>query len=671
MPATLPSILLSLFLVCTSLLTAQVDEFVFENAAVGLSPEEIKHLKEGRARFVQEQYAEAAGHLEKITHKEQPFVNYLLGICYTHDVDNREKGLQLIRSAGVRANEINGYNYHLAYALMKNDSIQAALTHFNNSLEIQDKKSNRNAVFVNEIKLSIEHCKNILEFRAKRNQVRISNLGPPVNTTAHEYCPLIPSNEEVMIYTYRGPKAKGGRQKIKGSKLRNIDDVELFFEDIFISHKINDTLWEEPVGIGNLNTGSHDAAVSLNADGSELIIYKNRGKGKGDLYFSKLVGDNWSKPVLPKKLNSTEWDGSACFMPGQDKIIFSSERKGGQGGKDLYMAERVAENTWGNITNMGPGINTKYDEDAPFVTSDGEILFFSSNNRLSLGGYDIFRSDFVNGEWLSPYNLGPPINSINDDNYFIVRGDGRVGYYSSYKKGGDGGQDIYKVEPGIPGKPVTILQVDGLVTVDGKPTAASVDIKPLTKTSSMSYRVSSNKLTGKFLCNLPAGDEYELQVYVERFPKQVILLNTSEIDSFVVVNVFADFTSPSYETAMNKSLSNEAQLLKQDSVFDKGGFTLMYGEATADSLYFTIQLAAFKFRDKYNYNSLVGLPKVTKHTGKDKVNRYTMGRFATYNEAQKFLKQVQPLVKDAFITAFYNGERKLVYQLVEQGILKR
>jgi hypothetical protein len=650
--------------------SAQVDEFVFDNSEVGLSPADVKILKEAKPQFLQEQYADAAKLFESITNKEQPFVNYLLGICYVHDVDQREKGLQMVRAAAPRSGEINGYFYQLGYALMKNDSVNDALAAFNKSYETQNKKNTKNARFVKEIELSIEHCKNIIEFRAMRNQVKINNIGPPINTNAHEYCPLVPSNEEFMVYTYRGPKAKGGKQKIKGSKLRNIDDVELYFEDIFISAKIDDTTWAEPHGINNLNTGSHDAAVALNADGSELIVYKNRGKGKGDLYFSKLVGDNWSKPSFPLKLNSPEWDGSACFLPGQNKIIFSSERKGGMGGKDIYMAERIDDRTWGNITNLGPTINTKYDEDPPFVTSDGLILFFSSNNRFSLGGYDIFRSDFVNGEWKTPYNLGPPINSINDDNYFIVRGDGKVGYYSSYKKGGDGGQDIYKVEPGIPGKPVLILQVDGLVTIDGKPSPGHIEIKPVAKQQAISYRVSSNKLTGKFLVNLPAGDQYELTVEVDKFPPQVIQLDASKIDSFVVVSVFADFTSPSYETSVNKSIGQENEGMRRDSIFDKKGFTAQFGDQEKDSLYFTIQVAAYKFANKFNYNSLVGLPKVNKHTDHDKVNRFTMGRFETYNEAQLFLKLVQGSVPDAFITSMYRGERKLVYQLVQEGIFK-
>jgi hypothetical protein len=663
------SILLFVFLLTVSLCTGQVDDFLFDNAAAGLGSPDLKLLNEGKNKMLQEEYTEAAAIFEEISVKDQVFVNYLKGICYSHDVDNRDKGLQLIRAAGSRSAEINGYDYNLAFALMKNDSVNAAKTWFRKALAAEEQRSSRNSAIINEIRLSIEHCNTVLEFKARRNLVKISSIGPPVNTSAHEYCPLIPSNDDYLVYTYRGPGAKGGKQKIKGSKLRDIEDIELFFEDIFIARKLNDSTWDQPEGIDNLNTGSHDAAVSLNADGSEMMLYKNRGKGKGDLFLSRLEGSTWTKPEYQAKLNSTEWDGSACFLPGQNVVIISSERKGGYGGKDLYYAERLSGNTWGNIRNLGPHINSRYDEDAPFVTSDGQILFFSSNNRFSLGGYDIFRSDLVNGEWTSPYNLGPPINTTNDDNYFTVRADGKVGYYSSQKKGGDGGQDIYKVEPGIPGKPVTMLQVDGLVTIDGKPAQATIDIKSTGKGKTPPYKVNSNKVTGKFLANLPAGHEYELEVNAEKFPPQYVLLNTTAIDSFVVLNVYTDFISPSYENQVGKAKSAEGEQLKQDSVFDKRTFSGKFGEQRRDSLYFTVQIAAYKFANKFNYNAIVGLPKVEKQTGSDKVSRFTMGRFNTYNEAQVLLKQVQATISDAFITAVYRGERKLLFQLVDEKII--
>jgi tetratricopeptide (TPR) repeat protein len=649
---------------------AQADEFIFENASVGLKGPDLKLLKEGKIKFLQEQYLEALEFFEAIGEKEQAYLNYLKGICYSYDPDHKQKALAFLLALKDKEAEINGFNFNLAYAFVKNDSILPAIEQYKKALAIEEKKGLKNDLLVNEISLSLQHCYNILSLKEKKNFVKISNLGLPINTKADEYCPLIPSNEEIMIYTYRGPNAKGGKQKVKGSKIRNIDDVELFFEDIFMTRKISDTVWSEPVGIDNLNTNSHDAAVSLNADGTELFVYKNRGEGKGDLYLSEREGDTWTKPALQLKLNSPEWDGSACFIPNEDKIIFASERKGGYGGKDLYYAERVKDNLWTNIKNLGPEINSKYDEDAPFVTSDGRILFFSSNNKNSIGGYDIFRCDFINKEWLTPYNLGPPINTTNDDNYFTVRGDGKVAYYSSYKKGGDGGQDIYKVEPGIPGRPVTLLQVEGLVTLDGKPVPADIDIRSTLNNKDVRFRVNANKTTGKFLSNLAIGDTYELLVSVAQFTPQLIQLSTMDIDSFVVLTVFAEFTSPAYDNALEGKNKTPEEILKTGSGFDNNSFSRTLGDTRINDLKFNVQVAAFKFSDNFNYNGVVGMPVIVKRTDKENVSRFTMGSFDTYNEALELLRQVQAnKIKDAFITAVYKGERKLLYQLVDEKIL--
>jgi tetratricopeptide (TPR) repeat protein len=650
---------------------AQADEFIFENASVGLNSADIKLLKEGRVKFLQTQYADALALFEAVSNKNQVYLNYLKGICYSHDADNKQQALILIQAIREKESEINGYDFNLAFAYVKNDSIQAAIITYKKALVIEENKGLKNDVLINEINLSLQHCYNILDLKGKKSFVTIQSLGAPINTKADEYCPLIPSNGEFMIYTYRGPKAKGGKQKVKGSKIRNIDDVELFYEDVFISKKLNDTLWSEPEGINTINSNSHDAAVSLNSDGSELFIYRNRGDGKGDLYLSELEGTTWSKPILQLRLNSPEWDGSACFIPNEDKIIFSSERKGGFGGKDLYSAERVKNNMWANIKNLGPEINSKFDEDAPFVTSDGRILFFASNNKNSFGGYDIFRCDLINGDWQSPYNLGSPINTTNDDNYFTVAGDGKVAYYSSYKKGGDGGQDIYKVEPGIPGRPLTLLQVEGLVSLNGKPIAAEVEIKSVLNNKGVRFKIKANSVTGKFLSNLATGDEYELLVSIDQFAPQLIKLSTMNVDSFVVLSVFAEFNSPAYVTTLEAKDKTPEEKSLTEKTFDVNSFSNSSGDIKIENLKFTVQIAAFKFSENFNYNGIVGMPKIIRKMDKDGVSRFTMGSFDTYNQAFALLRNLQKSnIKDAFITAVFEGERRLLSDLVQSKIIK-
>jgi hypothetical protein len=402
-------------------------------------------------------------------------------------------------------------------------------------------------------------------------------------------------------------------------------------------------------------------------------VYRNLGTGKGDLYLSTLFNTVYSKPVYQQGLNSPEWEGSACFMPNHNKIIFASERKGGYGGKDLYSAEKIKDNVWGNIKNLGPVINTKYDEDAPFVTTDGKILFFSSNNNSSLGGYDIFRSDLKEDQWQSPYNLGPPINTKNDDKFFIVRADGKVGYYSSYKQGGKGEQDIYRIEPGIPGQPVELLEVNGFVSIDGKPAAATIEINSMMKSRKYNAVLFSNSRSGTFLTNLPADDKYELVVKVDRFPQQIIELNTTGIDSFMVLNVFADFTSPEYDKKLSE-LFNSAKIhdAKQTESFDLAGFAERFGNTAKDSLNFKVQIAAYKIFENFNYNNILGFPKIIRYTDNDYITRFVMGHYATFNEAEALLKKIKAtgVLQDAFIISYYKGKKKYLHQLVDEKIVE-
>ncbi|MBI2723173.1 MAG: PD40 domain-containing protein [Bacteroidetes bacterium] len=653
---------------------SQVSTEFFEKITSGLKKTDILTLNKAKEKFYQESYLEALPHFEKLLTNNPKLIelNYLIGICYSYDANNVSKAIQYINKANPKANEIDGYYFNLAYALEKNDSIDRAIENYRTALIIEEKSIDRSNKLIEEIKYRINRCKKINEFKRKKNNVRISNIGKPINSNASEYCPLITSNESVMIFTYRGPDSKGGKQVLKGKQPDGTEKIELFYEDILISKKTNDSTWGEPQGIESINTILHDAAVCLNFDGTQLFVYKNIGAGNGDLYLSTLINNTYSKPVLQIGLNSPQWEGSACFVPHRDQIIFASERKGGYGGKDLYIADRLKNNVWGNIKNLGPIINTQYDEDAPFVTTDGKILFFSSNNNNSLGGYDIFRSDLKSENWQTPYNLGAPINTKNDDKFFIVRADGKVGYYSSYKQGGKGEQDIYKIEPGIPGIPIEMLEVNGFVTVDNKPVGATIQINSLFKNRRFSIDLKSNSQSGAFLTNLPAGDKYELVVKVDKFPQQVIELSTINIDSFLVLNVFADFTSAPYDKKLQELTRTISELeFKKDAEFNKEEFAQKFGNTKKDSLAYKVQIGAYKTFENFNYNNILGFPKIIRSTDSDYITRFIMGHFDTYNEALKLLNELKEtkFLKGAFIIANYKGKKKYLHELITEKIL--
>ncbi len=653
------SICIALLLSFSCKFFAQIDAEVFKNAQTNLNENEKRILFLANEKFNSKFYHIAITYIDSVREMDLPYLNYIKGVFYAHDDLTRNKALKCISKAEVNSNMISGFYENRAFAYLRVDSFAAAVRDYQVALRIEQQKKHTNNKLIDDLQVHIDQCKNIMSMKNTKNEVEVKSMGSPINSEYSEYCPIITSNENMMVFTYRGPKSLGGKQKLESGVLHK-KKLELYFEDIFISKKINDTLWGQPMAQENLDTQMHDAAVTLNSDGTEMFVYRNTGKGNGDLYLSKLKGDKWGKPVIQMHLNSPEWDGSACFLPNQNKIIISSERKGGYGGKDLYYVERIKDNVWGNVKNLGPIINSKYDEDAPFVTADGKILFFSTNNESSIGGYDIERSDMINGFWSKPYNLGAPINTKNDDTYFTVRADGKVAYYSSSQKDGDGAQDIYIVKPGIPGKPSLLLQVEGLVTLDGKPVKATVEMRSMIKNLSLNFVVNANELSGQFLCNLPSKDEYELTVRINKYPPQVIYLNTTSIDTFAVVNVYAEFYSPGFDTdepADNGKIKDTLTL-----GFKAYDSTLIEKFANTKSKHvsYKVQIGAYRFPKNFNYNNLISLPKIIMQKDSLGIAHFTIGNCETYNQAAELIKKIKPHIPDAFIVVYEREKRMLL-----------
>jgi hypothetical protein len=641
---------------------SQINAFVIDETEKTISKNHIALFNKAKLSFENELYLEALPNLDsllKLYPNNVPVI-YLTGICKTYDEENKAKAVTLLLKVEKQKAQLEYYNYNLGYAYEKIDSSRLADKYFAAFISEESTKPQPNKSLIEQATRRIANLKMLDAMKTKINVVQIKNIGPPVNTDASEYVALIPSDESFMVYTYRGKLSKGGKQNLKKTKMEGPSKKEegIYFEDVFTSNRINDTSWSAPKPIININTMLHDAAVTLSADGTQLIIYKNTGTGNGDLYLSKLEGKTWTVPKYQKGLNSEQWDGSACFLPDKKHMIISSERKGGFGGRDLYMAEKLGDDLWGNIVNMGKDINTEYNEDAPFVTADGKILFFSTDGKLSSGGYDIVRSDLKNGTWSTPYNLGKPINTDNDDKFFIVTGDGKRGYYSTFQKGGKGEQDIYSIEPGIPGKPIALVQVTGNVTINSKPAEASIEIKSIINSKFKSQKINSNSSSGKFLINLPSGDEYELIFTSANFATQTKTVHTVGIDSFIQINVIADF----YDDVYTKGLQAKSDSLSKANLVLNEGFSLndfsaKFGNTIVDGLVYQVQVGAFKFQENFNYTYILGYGKIQRNKYEDGITRFTIGSYQKINDGLKLLNTIQTeAVKDAFIIAVYQGK---------------
>jgi hypothetical protein len=253
------------------------------------------------------------------------------------------------------------------------------------------------------------------------------NLGEQINSNFSETNPVVSADENVLVYT---------------SKLK-------FYDAIFYSTKVNGE-WSGPINlVPDLGVDGECYPTGISSDGKELFLYKS-DEYQGNLYVSRFENGKWSKvKKLNDNINTKYWESHASVSPDGKTLYFTSNRKGGYGGLDIYKSTRTStsNDNWGPAVNLGPSINTPYNEDTPFPTEDGKTIYFSSYGHLNMGGYDIFYSTLMdNNQWSVPLNVGYPINTTDDDMFFVPVKDGSIAYYSKYDKNGYGQNDIYRME---------------------------------------------------------------------------------------------------------------------------------------------------------------------------------------------------------------------------------
>ncbi len=301
--------------------------------------------------------------------------------------------------------------------------------------------SGRDKVELKDVDRRIQECKNGKEFVADPKPYTITNIGREINSEFEDYGPVISADENEIVFTTR-------RQD--GNTYENVADDNKPYEDIFIATRSGGA-WSRAKNIGPpVNTKYFEANLTLSADGNLLFIY--RDEGNGDIYVSEKNKDgNWGEPTpLPGVINSSARESSVSITADGNTLYFASERPGGYGASDIYMCTKDSKGEWSRVKNLGPTINTPYEEDGPYIAFDGVTLYFSSDGHKTMGGLDIFKSTLINtdrNEWSEPENIGYPINSPDDDIYFSTSQDGKRWYYSSVREDGIGYTDLYVITP--------------------------------------------------------------------------------------------------------------------------------------------------------------------------------------------------------------------------------
>jgi len=306
----------------------------------------------------------------------------------------------------------------------------------------------------------------------------------------------------------------------------SIDGKELVFtrnlggqnEDFFYSRKNINGEWEKARPMeGGVNTPMGEGAQNISQDGTWLVFAANArpvGYGDFDLYGSYLTTQGWSAPInLGGRINSDQWDSQPCLSPDKKDLYFVSRRPGGYGGSDIWVSHMMLNGKWGDPENLGPEINTPEDDQCPFIHADNQTLYFTSSYWPGYGDQDIFYSrKGADGKWGKPVNVGYPINTIDREATLLVAADGKTAYYASDKYDSKGGLDIYTFELPEDVRPLRTLWVTGQVSdkKTSKGLATTIELIDLSTKKLMS-RIQTDE-DGKYLVTLPVGKDYAFNV---------------------------------------------------------------------------------------------------------------------------------------------------------------
>ncbi|MDH5599278.1 MAG: hypothetical protein OEY34_09140, partial [Cyclobacteriaceae bacterium] len=380
--------------------------------------------------------------LAAMTDPENIIANFQAGELYLQTV-GKDQAVQYFE----RVKELNkDYRFDIDYKIGRSfhfgQQFDKALEYYNTykaKLMAQEGYRGEDKVELKEVNQRIAECENAIELVANPAHVTIKNLGNTINTEYEDYSPVLNAEEDMMIFTSR---------RKDDNMNQNVFEDNKPYEDIFIAYKKGGR-WDYAKNIGiPINHKYHNSNLALSKDGKQLFVYTD--DGNGDILVSTHVKDTvWTEPVtIGDNVNSKGFkESSISISPDGNVLYFASNRPAGMGGSDIYYSIKDENGEWARAKNLSQVINTEFDEDGPFIDYDGKTLYFSSKGHKGMGGYDIFKSEYDSTEqvWSTPVNIGYPINTPDDDVFFVSTADGKRGYYASVREDGLGYTDIYTV----------------------------------------------------------------------------------------------------------------------------------------------------------------------------------------------------------------------------------
>jgi outer membrane protein OmpA-like peptidoglycan-associated protein len=572
-----------------------------------LWPSDQDMYAEAEDYLIEEEYKEALPIYLKLIEKGYNTANikYKIGECYLYIPGQKQKALSYLKEASEKASEkytgteLNEENapetalFLLAIAYRLHNKFDKAIEAFNVMKDLipQDDLENRKI-----IDMHISRCKNAVELTSAPINIKKTKLSNIINSKFSNYSPLLTADESVIIYM----------EKRK-------------FYDAVMRSVVDKGYWTNPQNLTpKIKSDGEYYAVGISTDGNHLLLYAFDPETNGDIYQSDYINRKWSRITkLNDNINTEYNETHASFSNSGNVLIFTSNRKGGYGGLDIYKSKKDENGDWGPAENLGPVINTPFNEESPFVTIDGRMLFFSSQGHYNMGGYDLFKSELAeSGEWLPPINIGYPINSSDDDIFFHPAGDGKKGYHSKFAVNENNEQDIFKYEILTVANPQK-FKISGLVNIpDSKDYELNDILVKFIDLKDNDTLVTMNcDNDGKYKHKISAG-EYELTFSVKgnqfdsktisiplNFPEEELIVNAEmEIpdtvkaeedmilvavkDTFYIDDIFFAFDSYALNKDAIKFLNNLTKLLIKypNLLIHINGFTDSIGSAEYNQL---------------------------------------------------------------------------------------
>ncbi len=456
-----------------------------------------------------EEYGEALPLYESLL-KSDPGndnLNYKIGICLLNDPYQKDKAIQYLLDASHNINPSYKENslkertappdvlYYLGNAYLVNELLEAAIESYEEFLEVMD-----HAVYDEELVLTqIRSCRNAQRLLTMPVDIDLTLIDSLINTRYPDIHPVVSGDGTKMAFVTELP----------------------FYDGAFFTEKTSDG-WSYPQMITQMLGFDADVyPVALSYDGSEMILYYDDDY-IGNLYYSRMEDGLWTPALkMGEHISTKYWESHASFSKDGQTLYFTSNRKGGHGGLDIYLSEKQADGKWGPPVNLGTTINSRYNEECPYISEDGQVLYFSSYGHYNMGGYDIFYSRKTSqGNWAEPVNIGYPINTTDDNLYFQPFDNGNAAYYSVYSPSGIGRHDIYYMNIYSVNNPRLYYVTGNLGTEDGHMDSSQVFVYVIDTESGDTLLYTNPTEKGAFAFQLKQGI-YELHFSGEGYDELI------------------------------------------------------------------------------------------------------------------------------------------------------